>query len=102
MKYEVDYEKLFDFGKDVIKTSYEIENTYTDVLSVIEEVNSYWQGVDNVLYSISFSNFVVDQIDNNEKLTELGEKIVAMAKKYGENDKEFLDAVKKDLEALYE
>lgn len=96
MNLKVKYAELDSIGNYINTKSSEINNNLESLKALIPEIENAWQGIDSKTYISNFSNFLIDEKNNNQRLASLGEIIKVSSKVYQKKDLEWENEIKKE------
>ena len=95
MELKVDYVKVSDTGKDLEKENKSLSESLEDLLKIIEDLRSSWDGVDYNTFKRESSEYIVGlnkMIGNVDYLAKFMKKA---AVKYSSTDNEWAKTMKK-------
>lgn len=95
MEFKVDYITVLGIGNDLLKETNELEETLEHMLTLIEELNSCWKGIDYENFANNASVYIKNLNFNIQELKFLSNFIKLAAGKYSDSDLEFARRIRK-------
>lgn len=100
MRVKANYIEMNDVGTFVFQKSEELEKNLKEVLELINNVNSYWKGIDADNFILNSSTYVNNMGITVNELKNISNLVKNIAKRYEYKDLSFESEIKK--EGLYD
>ena len=95
MYFKVDYEKLSDISRASLNKSNELNELYTDIMKIFEDINDNWISEDSSVYIGQMKKFMKDRVTENDALFKGAFALNKIAVLYGAQEDKWEEELKR-------